>query len=112
MVRIRTTAKVITLTSSEVRQGTLPISKSMRDPSSSKPAPKMPKDKPSKPSYIEIGHSTLREKDLQSMKRLGYFTSKVNVGLPRDEETPMPGKDEVVVYRSFLRRDFGFRCTR
>jgi hypothetical protein len=60
-------------------------------------------DKPSKPSYIDIDHSTLREIDLQSMKKLGYFSSKVNVRLPRNEVNTMLGKDEVVVYKSFFK---------
>jgi hypothetical protein len=95
MARIWTTAKLITPTSSEARQDTLPISEDMRASPSSRPTPEFSKDKPSKPSYIEIGHSTLREKDLQSMKRLGYFSSRVNVRLPGDEATPMSGKNEV-----------------
>jgi hypothetical protein len=36
------------------------------------------------------------------MRRLGYFSSKVNVRLPGDEMTLKPGKDEVVVYKSFF----------
>jgi hypothetical protein len=32
----------------------MPISKAMRASSSSRSAPKLPKDRPSKPSYIEI----------------------------------------------------------
>jgi hypothetical protein len=75
----------------------------MRVLSSSRPALELPKDKPSKPCYIEISCSTLREKDFQSVKRLGYFSSKVNVRLPGDEVTTKPRKDEVVVYRSFYK---------
>jgi hypothetical protein len=71
--------------------------------SSSKPAQELSKDRPSKLSYIEIGRSTLREKDLQSMKKLVYFSSKVNVCLPGVETTPSPGKDEVVVYKSLFK---------
>jgi hypothetical protein len=61
------------------------------------------KDRPSKASYIKIGRSTLKEKDLQSMRRLGYFSSKVNVRLPGEATTPKLGKDEVVVYKSFFK---------
>jgi hypothetical protein len=103
MARIQTTAKLITPTSSEARQDTMSISEAMRASSSSRPAPELPKDRPSKPSNIEIVGSTLREKDLQSMKKLGYFSSKVNVRLPENEATPMLGKDEVVVYKSFFK---------
>jgi hypothetical protein len=37
------------------------------------------------------------------MRRLGYFCSRVNVRLSREETTSMPGKDEVVVYKSFFK---------
>jgi hypothetical protein len=103
IARIRSTTKLITPTSSEARQHIMPISKAMKDLSSSKPAQEMPRDRPSKPIYIEIGRSTLREKDLQSMKKLGYFSSKVNMRLTGNETTLNPGKDEVVVYRSFFK---------
>jgi hypothetical protein len=103
MVRIRTTAKLITPTSSEARQDTLPIYVTMRSSSITKPTAELSKDRPSKPSYIDIGRSTLNEKDLQSMRRLGYSSSKVNVRLTGEEMTPKPGKDEVVIYKSFFK---------
>ena len=109
MARIQTTAKLITPTSSKARQDTMSISEAMRASSSSRPAPELPKDRPSKPSYIEIVGSTLREKDLQSMKKLGYFRSKVNVRLPRNEASPMLGKDKVVVYKSFFKAGLQLR---
>jgi hypothetical protein len=37
------------------------------------------------------------------MKKLGHFSSKVNIRLPRDETTLSPGKDKVVVYKSFFK---------
>lgn len=40
------------------------------------------------------------------MRRLGYFSSGVNVRLPREETTPKPGKDGVVVYKSFFMAGF------
>jgi hypothetical protein len=103
MARIRSTAKLITPTSSEARQETIPISEAMKASSLSKHVQELPRDMPSKPSYIEIGHSTLREKDLQSMKKLSYFSSKINVRLPGNETTRNPGKDKVVVYKSFFK---------
>jgi hypothetical protein len=60
----------------------VPISKAMRGSSSSRLVQEVPKDRPSKPSYIEISRSTLKERDLQAMKKLGYFDSNVNVRLP------------------------------
>jgi hypothetical protein len=80
----------------------LPIFEATRA-SSSRVVAEMPKDRPSKLSYIEIGRSTLKEKYLQSMRRLGYFSSRVNVRLPGEETTSMLGKDEVVVYKSFFK---------
>jgi hypothetical protein len=73
MVRIHSTAKLITPTSSETRQDTVPISKAMRGSSLSRLVQEVPKDRPSKPSYIEIGRSTLKERDLQAMKKLGVL---------------------------------------
>jgi hypothetical protein len=64
MARIRTTAKLITPTSSEAQQDTMPIFEAMRASSLSRPTLELPNNRPSKPSYIEIGSSTLREKDL------------------------------------------------
>jgi hypothetical protein len=64
--------------------------------SSLKVAVEISKDMPSKLSYIEIGRSTLKEKDLQSMRRLG-------LRLPGEETTPKPRKDEVIVYKSFFK---------
>jgi hypothetical protein len=37
------------------------------------------------------------------MRRLGYFSNRVNVRLPVDETTPKLGKDKVVVYKSFFK---------
>jgi hypothetical protein len=71
--------------------------------SSSRFVPELLKDRPSKLSYIKIGRSTLREKDMQSMKKFGYFSSKVNVRFSGNEVTPMLGKHKVVVYKSFFK---------
>jgi hypothetical protein len=45
----------------------------------------------------------MKEKDLQTMKRLGYFDNNVNVRLLGVQTTPKPKKDEVIVYRSFFK---------
>jgi hypothetical protein len=37
------------------------------------------------------------------MKRLGYFSRGVNVHLIGDETILNPGKDEVILYKSFLK---------
>jgi hypothetical protein len=110
MARIRATTKLITPTSSEAQQDVMPISTAMRASSTSRATAELPNDRPSKLSYIDIGRSTLKENDLQSMRRLGSFSSKVNVHLPREETTQKPRKDEVVLIRVFSRWDFDFAC--
>lgn len=102
MARIHSIAKLFMPTSSEARQDTMPISEAMMALSSSRPAQGLSKDRPSKPSHFEIDRSILKEKDLQSMKKLGYF-NKVNMRLPSDETTLNPKKDEVIVYKSFFK---------
>jgi hypothetical protein len=62
MARIRSTANLIMTTSLEAGQDTVSISKAMKASSSTKPVQELPKDRPSKPSYIDIGHSILKEK--------------------------------------------------
>jgi hypothetical protein len=64
MVRIRSTAKMITPTYSEVRQDIVPTFEAMIALSSSRIAQEIPKDRSLKPRYIEICHSTLKEKRL------------------------------------------------
>jgi hypothetical protein len=54
MARICTTAKLITPTSSEARQDTLPISEAMKASSTSRATTELPKDRPLKPSYVDI----------------------------------------------------------
>jgi hypothetical protein len=58
----------------------------MRASSSSRPTVELPKDRSSKPRYIDIGRSTLKE----------------NVYLPGEEMALKLGKDKVV-YRSFFK---------
>lgn len=51
----------------------MPISEAMRASSSFGPTKELSRDSPLKPSYIEISRSILIGKDLQTMKKLGYF---------------------------------------
>jgi hypothetical protein len=65
---------------------------------------------PSKPSHIEFGKSTVTEKDLDVMKKLGYFgedESKL-IRFAGEEVIPKPKEDEVVVFRSFFRAGLRF----
>jgi hypothetical protein len=59
MSRIRSTAKLSRPTSLEAHQDPVPISKTMRASSSSKPAKELPKDRSSKQNYIEMGRPIL-----------------------------------------------------
>lgn len=43
-------------------------------------------DWPSKPGYIEMGQSILKDKDLKMMKELGCFGDIVKVRLASDEK--------------------------
>jgi hypothetical protein len=101
MAYIGATRQLISPTSEE-RQDTFPVLEATRA-SSWNVATEMLKDRPLKPSYIEIGRSTLKGKDLQSMRRLQYFSIRVNVHLLGEEIKSKPGKDEVVVYKSFFK---------
>jgi hypothetical protein len=60
---------------------------------------------PSKPSHLDFGKSTISEDDLPKMLKLGYFSEakKELVRFGGEETTLKPGKDEVVVFKSFLR---------
>jgi hypothetical protein len=49
-----------------------------------------------------VGRSILKDKDLKTMKDLGYFGDRVKVRLAGDETIPKPKKSEVVVFKSFF----------
>jgi hypothetical protein len=110
MARIHSIGKLIMPTYSKAHQNIVPISKAMKASLSSKTAKELPKDRLSKPSHIEMSRSILREENLQNMKKLSYFNSKVNVRLHDKETTTNPKKDEIVVYRSFFKAGLNLRC--
>jgi hypothetical protein len=59
---------------------------------------------PTKPSHLEFGKSTISEGDMPKLMNLGYFSeAKELVRFGGEEITPKPGKDEVVVFKSFLK---------
>jgi hypothetical protein len=65
---------------------------------------------PSKPSHLDFGKSTIPEDDMLKLINLGYF-SEVKKELVRfggEEITPKPGKDEVVVFKSFFKAGLRF----
>jgi hypothetical protein len=65
---------------------------------------------PSKPSHLDFGKSTISEDDLPKMLKLGYFSEakKELVRFGGEETTPKPGKDEVVVFKSFFKAGLRF----
>jgi hypothetical protein len=60
---------------------------------------------PSKPSHLDFGKSTVSEGDLPKMLKLGYFNEekKELISFGGEETTPKPGKDEIVVFKSFFK---------
>lgn len=57
--------------------------------------------RPTKPSFIEIGRSTLKDEDLKAMNDLGYFGDMVKVHVVGDETTVKTKNNEVVVFKIF-----------
>jgi hypothetical protein len=60
---------------------------------------------PSKPSHLDFGKSIVSEGDLPKMLKLGYFNEekKELIRFGGEETTPKPGKDEIVVFKSFFK---------
>jgi hypothetical protein len=60
---------------------------------------------PTKPSHLDFKKSTVCEDDMPMMMKLGYFGEAENklVRFAREETTPEPKKDAVVVFKSFFR---------
>jgi hypothetical protein len=65
---------------------------------------------PSKPSHLDFGKSTVSEGDLPKMLKLGYFNEekKELIRFGGEETTPKPGKDEIVVFKSFFKAGLRF----
>jgi hypothetical protein len=65
---------------------------------------------PSKPSHLDFGKSTISEDDLPKLLKLGYFNEakKELVRFGGEETTSKPGKDEVVVFKSFFKAGLRF----
>jgi hypothetical protein len=65
---------------------------------------------PSKPSHLDFGKSTISEADLPKLVKLGYFSEakKELIRFGGEETIPKPGKDEVVVFKSFLKASLRF----
>jgi hypothetical protein len=69
---------------------------------------------PSKPSHLDFGKSTLSEADLPKMMKLGYFSEakKELIRFGGEETIPKLGKNEVVVFKSFLKAGLRFPLNR
>jgi hypothetical protein len=63
-----------------------------------------------KTNHLDFGKSTVSEADMPIMIKLGYFgeAEKKLIRFGREETTPTPEKDEVVVFRSFFRAGLRF----
>jgi hypothetical protein len=64
----------------------------------------------SKPSHLDFEKSTVSEADVPRMMKLGYFgeAEKKLIRFAREETTPTPKDDEVVVFKSFSRAGLRF----
>jgi hypothetical protein len=64
----------------------------------------------SKPSHLDFGKSTVSEGDLPKLLKLGYFNEekKELIRFGGEETTPKPGKDEIVVFKSFFKAGLRF----
>jgi hypothetical protein len=69
---------------------------------------------PSKPSHLDFGKSTISEADLPKMVKMGYFSEakKELIRFGGEETIPKPGKDKVVVFKSFLKAGLRFPLKR
>jgi hypothetical protein len=65
---------------------------------------------PSKPSHLDFGKSTISKGDLPKMLKLGYLSEekKELVRFGGEETILKPGKDEVVIFKSFFKAGLRF----
>ena len=69
---------------------------------------------PSKPSHLDFGKSTISKADLPKMVKSGYFSEdeKKLIRFGGEETTPKPEKDEIVIFKSFLKAGLRFPLNR
>jgi hypothetical protein len=68
----------------------------------------------SKPSHLDFEKSTISEADFPKMVKLGYFSEdkKELIRFSGEETTPKPEKDEIVIFKSFLKAGLRFPLNR
>ena len=69
---------------------------------------------PSKPSHLDFGKSTISKADFPKMVKSGYFSEdeKKLIRFGEEEITPKPQKDEIVIFKSFLKAGLRFPLNR
>jgi hypothetical protein len=65
---------------------------------------------PSKPSHLDFGKSTVSKADLTKMVKSGFFTENQRklLRFGGEETTPKPEKDEIIIFKSFLKAGLRF----
>lgn len=66
------------------------------------------KDRPSKPSHVHFGKWTIGSGHIVVLKNSNYISDISIVRLVGEEITPLPKKDEVVVFWSFIKAGLQF----
>jgi hypothetical protein len=62
-------------------------------------------DRPWRPNHVVFGKSTIKQGQIESIK--GKYFHDVSIVMAGGEDTvPLPGSDEVVVFRSFMKLRF------
>jgi hypothetical protein len=69
---------------------------------------------PSKPSHLDFGKLTISKADFPKMVKSGYFSEdkKELIRFGGEETTPKPQKDEIVIFKSFLKAGLRFPLNR
>jgi hypothetical protein len=69
---------------------------------------------PSKPSHLDFGKSTISKADFSKLVKSGYFSEneKKMLRFGGEETTPKPEKDEIVIFKSFLKAGLRFPLNR
>jgi hypothetical protein len=69
---------------------------------------------PSKPSHLDFGKSTISKADFPKMVKSGYFSEdeKKVIRFGGEETIPKPQKDEIVIFKSFLKAGLRFPLNR